>query len=65
MPDASGEFLWYAEVKPRTDDRRQRRMFDTPRDAQEQARHLMDQLALAGLAISFLVVALVATLGAS
>ena len=65
MPDASGGFLWYAEVKPRTDDRRQRMMLDTSRDTQEQVRHLMNRLVLAGLAITFLVVALIATLGAS
>ena len=57
--------MWYAEVKPRTDDRRQRTMLDTPRDTQEQVRHLMNRLVLAGLAITFLVVALVATLGVS
>ena len=40
-------------------------MLDTSRDTQEQVRHLMNRLVLAGLAITFLVVALIATLGAS
>jgi hypothetical protein len=38
---------------------------DTQRDAQEQVQNLMNRLVLAGLAVTFLVMALIATLGAS
>jgi hypothetical protein len=64
MPDASGGFLWYAEVKLRMDDRRQGMTFDAHGDAQEQVQHLMHRLVLAGLAITFLVMALIAASGA-
>ena len=57
--------MWYSGVKSKTDEWRQRTMFDTRRDVQEQVRRLMNRLAMAGLVTTFLVVALVAMLGAS
>jgi hypothetical protein len=38
---------------------------DTQRDAQEQIQNLMNRLVLAGLVMTFLVMAVIATLGVS
>jgi hypothetical protein len=39
--------------------------FDSQRDVQEHVQNLMNRLVLAGLVMAFLVVVLIATLGAS